>query len=93
MYITHSVEDVLDDSVRRFGQALIDNACYKLIFGTDGKNLEETASLLKLSEQEETILASKNRGQAIFFAGSIRLDLRIDVPDEFIAIFGTAGGR
>lgn len=93
MYITHSVEDVLDDSVRRFGQALIDNACYKLIFGTDGKNLEETASLLKLSEQEETILASKNRGQAIFFAGSIRLDLRIDVPDEFIEIFGTAGGR
>lgn len=93
MWITHSVEDMLDEAVKRFGQALIDNACYKLIFGTDGKNLEETVKLLNLSEREETILASKNRGQAIFFAGSIRLDLHVDVPDEFLEIFGTAGGR
>lgn len=93
MFITHSVGDILDPTVKRFGQALIDNACYKLIMGTDGKNLKETKEILNLSEREETILASKNRGQAIFFVGGVRLDLRIDVSDEFLEMFGTAGGR
>lgn len=92
-FITHAVVDLLDESVRRYGQALLDGACYKLIMGTDGKNLKETKELLNLSEREETILASKNRGQAIFFVGGVRLDLHVDVCDEFLELFGKAGGR
>lgn len=93
MFITQSIEDIISPAVRRHGQAILDNACYKLIMGTDGKNLKDTVELLNLSEREETILASKNRGQAVFFAGSIRLDLRVDVSDEFLSMFGKAGGR
>lgn len=93
MFITHSVVDIFDESVRRYGQALSDNATYKFIMGTDGKNLRETKEVYDLSDQEEVILAGKNRGQGILFCGGTRMDLRMDVCDELLAMFGTAGGR
>lgn len=93
MFITHSCVDLLHEEVRRLGQAIIDNACYKLILGCDGKQLEETKKLFNLTEKEEAILASKNRGQGIFFAGSVRLNLKIDVRPKILDMFGKAGGR
>lgn len=93
MFITHSVVDVLDPAVKRLGQALIDNACYKFIMGCDGKNLEETQALFNLTEKEVNILASKNRGQGILYAGSVRIEVKIDIRDKFLQMMGTAGGR
>ncbi len=93
VFVTHSVVDVLDDKVKRMGQALIDNACYKFLMGGDGKNLEETKKLFKLTEKEEDILSSRNRGQGILCAGSVRMNARIDVREKFLKMFGSAGGR
>lgn len=93
LFITHSVVDLLDPAVKRLGQAIIDNACYKFIMGCDGKNLEETKKLFNLSEKEENILAAKNRGQGILYAGSVRIDAQIDIREEFMEMFGKAGGR
>ena len=93
MFITHSVNDVLDEKVKLYGQALVDNSCYKLIMGCDGKNLEETRKLLKLTEQEENILLAKNRGEGILFAGNVRVPIRVEVREKFLEMFGTAGGR
>ncbi|MCC8027686.1 MAG: ATP-binding protein [Clostridium sp.] len=93
MFITHSCVDVLDESVKRYGQAIIDNACYKFIMGCDGKNLKDTQSLFNLSDREVAILASKNRGQGVFMCGGVRLNMTIDVKDEFLEMFGSAGGR
>lgn len=93
MFITHSVVDVLDPAVKRLGQAIIDNACYKFLMGCDGKNLEETKKLFNLTEKEENILAAKNRGQGILYAGSVRIDAKIDIREEFLEMFGKAGGR
>ena len=93
MFITHSVVDILDEGVKRYGQAIIDNACYKFVMGCDGKNLEETSRLFNLSEKETNILSQKNRGQGILFAGNVRLDLTVDVSDRFLEMMGSAGGR
>ncbi len=93
MFITHSVVDVLDPEVKRLGQGIIDNACYKFIMGCDGKNLEETKKLFHLTEKQENILAAKNRGQGILFAGSVRLEMQVDVCTELLEMFGSAGGR
>lgn len=93
MFITHSVVDVLDPAVKRLGQAIIDNACYKFIMGCDGKNLEETKRLFNLTEKEEAILGAKNRGEGILFAGNVRVDAKIEIPEKFLKMFGTAGGR
>lgn len=92
-FITHSVVDLLDPAVKRYGQAIIDNACYKFVMGCDGKNLEEAAKIFNLSEQEVNMLQEKNRSQGIFFAGNTRLRLRVDVSDEFLSMMGKAGGR
>lgn len=93
MFITHSVVDVLDPTVKRYGQAIIDTACYKFLMGTDGKNLEETRKLFNLSEKEVSVLASMTRGRGILIAGKKRIDLRVDIPEEILDIFGSAGGR
>ena len=93
MFITHSAVDVLDPAVKRFGQAIIDNSCYRFIMGTDGKNLQETVDLFNLTEGEQTILASKSRGVGILFAGSVRLDMRLEVSNEMLEMFGKGGGR
>ena len=93
MVVTHSVVDLLDKSVKRHGQAIIDNSCFKFIMGTDGKNLKETKELFDLTEQEQSILLGKQRGKGIFFAGSKRVAIKIDIPPEFLELMGTAGGR
>lgn len=92
-FITHTASDVLDPAVKRFSQAVIDNSCYKFLLGCDGKSLQETADLFKLTEKEITILESKARGKGILFAGKVRLELQVDVPDKLLEIMGHAGGR
>lgn len=93
MFITHSLVDILDPAVKRYGQAIIDSACYKLIMGCDGKNLEETVELFNLSEKEINLLNQKERGKGILMAGSTRLSIKVDVSDDFLEIMGSAGGR
>lgn len=92
-FITHSLVDILDPAVKRFTQAIIDNSCYKFLFGTDGKNLEETAKLFKLNEREITMLETKTRGKALLLAGSVRLELQIEIADKILEMMGKAGGR
>lgn len=92
-FITHAANDILDPAVKRFGQAIIDNSCYKMIMGCDSKNLEETKELLNLSYKEELLLAGKTRGMGILFAGNSRMELKVEIRDKFLEIFGAGGGR
>lgn len=50
--ISHSVRDFLSESIRQYGQALLDVPCYKILMGTDGPNLKETRQLYDLTEAE-----------------------------------------
>lgn len=93
MFITHAVVDVLDPSVKRYGQAILDNACYKFLMGTDGKNLKETQELFNLSDKELAVLSSKSRGQGVFMVGNMRLNMTVEIMDEILEVFGSAGGR
>ena len=36
-------------------------------------------------------MASKERGKAVFMCGNMRINLSIDVADEFLEMFGSAG--
>lgn len=92
-FITHALVDILDPAVKRFTQAIIDNSCYKFLLGTDGKNLEETATLFKLTEKEISILEKKTRGNGILFAGKVRMELQVHVEDKILEMMGSAGGR
>ena len=91
--ISHSIVDFLDDSVKMYGQAILDMATYKVLMGTAGKNLEETTELFKLSEYQADFLYAKKRGYAIFIIGAYRILVKFDIfPYEF-TYFGKAGGR
>lgn len=91
--ISHSVVDFLADEVKQYGQALMDIPTYKIIFGADGKNLEETKSLYNLTASEEELLLRKKRGNALFMCGSKKMKITFDLSPEEIAFFGKAGGR
>lgn len=56
---------------------MLDTPCYKILFGTDGQNLEETDKLYNLTEAERELLESKRRGHALFMIGSKRLHVNL----------------
>lgn len=82
--ISHSVVDFLDQSVKMYDQAILDMACYKVLMGADGQNLEEMKNLYKLTEAEYDLIYSRQMGQALFMAGTSRLSIKFDIfPYEF----------
>jgi hypothetical protein len=91
--ISHSVVDFLSLNIKQYGQALLDIPCYKVLMGTDGKNLLETKELYNLTEAEEELLLSKKRGHALFVIGSKRLHVNFEIPEYKFDYFGSAGGR
>ena len=91
--ISHSVADFLDPAVKMYGQALLDTPCYKIIMGTDGKNLKETRDLYDLTEAEQELLLSKRRGEGLLIIGSKRLHAKFEIPDYKLRLIGEAGGR
>jgi hypothetical protein len=91
--ISHSCVDFLDDSVKRHGQALMDNPTYKLLMGTDGKNLQELANLYELTEAEQEILNAKRRGHVLLSVGSKRVHTIIKLEPHETKVFGKGGGR
>lgn len=91
--ISHSVVDFLSPEIKMYGQAVLDVPCIKLMFGTDGTNLQETKELYKLTEAEEELLISKKRGRALLLIGSKRLQVNFDIPKYKFEYMGEAGGR
>lgn len=93
MVISHSVVDFLDESVKLYGQAILDNANFKIIMGTDGQNLLETKKLFDLTDAEEELISGKRRGHALAKIGAKKIHVRFDIPDYKFQLFGSAGGQ
>lgn len=91
--ISHSIVDFLSESIKQYGQALLDIPCYKVLMGTDGKNLKETAELYDLTEAEQELLLARKRGHALFMVGAKRLHISFEIPEYKMFYMGKAGGR
>lgn len=91
--ISHSVVDFLHEEIRRYGQALMDNPTYKILMGTDGKNLQELADLYDLTEAEQEILNAKRRGHTLLTVGNKRVHAIIKLEPHEVKNFGKGGGR
>lgn len=91
--ISHSVVDFLDKEVKRYGQALMDNPTYKILMGTDGKNLQELANLYDLTEAEQELLNAKRRGHALMTVGNKRVHVIVKLEPHEVKNFGSGGGR
>ena len=91
--VSHSIIDFLDDSIKMYGQAILDMATYKILMGTDGRNLEDTMELFKLTESQADFLSNKKRGYAILIIGAYKILAKFEIyPHEF-EYFGKSGGR
>lgn len=88
-----SANDLLDERVRLCGQAVVDNSAYRLLFGCDAQNLDDTASLFKLTESEKSLLAGAGRGKALCLIGRQHLQADFVIPEYQLALMGKAGGR
>lgn len=91
--ISHSVVDFLDPSVKLYGQAMLDIPCYKILMGTDGRNLKETAELYNLTDAEMELLGSKRRGESLLMVGAKKLYAKFILPEYKLKFMGCGGGR
>lgn len=89
----HSLHELLDDKIRMNGQPVLDNAAYKILFGTDGRNLADTVDLFKLTPAEEKFLESKQRGKALALIGSRHMQVDFELPQYKLDLMGRGGGR
>lgn len=88
-----SLADMLDGPIKMYGQAILDNSAYKIMFGTDGKNLKETTAVFDLTEPEQQYLLSAERGKALFLCGSQHMQINFDIPQYKLDLMGRGGGR
>lgn len=92
-FVTHSIVDMLQDGIKPYGQALLDNAAYKILFGADGKNLKDTAELFYLTESEQNILLKRQKKKALLLCGAQRMEVNFDIPAYKLELMGKGGGR
>lgn len=91
--ITQNVVDFTDPSVKRYGQALVDNPCYKVLMGMGENDLASLTELMFLSEAEQELLGQGARGEALLVAGSKRVRAKIELAAHEKGLFGEGGGR
>lgn len=91
--VSHSVVDFLHESIKLYGQAILDAASIKILMGCDGQNLKDTVEQYKLTEAEEETLAVKQRGMAIMIIGRMHMKVMFEIADYKWQYFGSAGGR
>lgn len=91
--VSHSVVDFLAPEIKMYGQALLDIPCFKVLMGSDGRNLTELKELYNLTDAEESLLAQKKRGSALLMVGSKRLKVDFEIPQYKFEYMGKAGGR
>ncbi|MEM5780378.1 MAG: type IV secretory system conjugative DNA transfer family protein, partial [Lawsonibacter sp.] len=91
--VLQSVVDASYEKIRLYGQAILDNSTYKLLFATDGKNLKETADTFQLTEAEQSILLGAPRGRALCLIGHQHVCVDFDLPQYKLDLMGKGGGR
>lgn len=91
--VSHSVVDFLDDSVKIYGQAILDSAAIKILMGCDGQNLKDTVALYNLTEAEEETLEMMQKGLALMIIGHMHMKVQFEIAEYKWSYFGSAGGR
>lgn len=89
----HSLQELLDPRIRFYGQPVLDAATYKILFGTDGRNLADTVELFRLTPSEEKTLEMKQRRKALALIGSQHLKVEFEIPAYKLELMGRGGGR
>lgn len=91
---TQSATDMLHESIRLAGQAIVDNSAYRLLFHTDAKNLEDTVDLFRLTPAEAKLLISFEQKNALCLIGTQHhIRTVFELPKYKLDLMGKGGGR
>lgn len=91
--VVQSIDNLLQDGIREFGEVILDNSTYKILFGCDGAALEKTARMYHLTKQEHALLSNRVRGRALLLMGSQHIEVKFNLPKYKLELMGKAGGR
>lgn len=92
-FITHSVIDLMGDSIRQYGQPIMDNSTYKFLLGAEGRNLKELTDLYHLTEKQQDILMNSEQRRGLGIIGNTSMHLHFDLPQYKLDNMGKGGGR
>ena len=90
---THFPDNLLADGVKDTGQAIIDGATFKYLFGVSAQSLKRLHSLFNLNEDIETELAQQIRGKCLVLAGAQSALVNVSLSAEEKAFYGDGGGK
>lgn len=93
-FVSQSSADMLHDSIRMSGQAIVDNAAYKILFHCDAKNLQDTVDLFQLTPAEAKLLSNLEQKNALSVIGSTHhIRTIFEIPQYKLDLMGQGGGR
>lgn len=91
---SQSVADLLHESIRLSGQAIVDNSAYRLLFHCDAKNLEDTVDLFRLTNAEAKLLSGFEQKNALCLIGTQHhIRTVFELPEYKLQLMGRGGGR
>ncbi|MBP3923197.1 MAG: DUF87 domain-containing protein [Ruminiclostridium sp.] len=90
---TQNVLDFLGDTVKMYGQPVLDLPSTKFIFGCTGGDLAAVKELYSLTEAQQELVAAKNRGECLMQAGTRSLKLKVQIPEKRLAQLGDGRGK
>lgn len=90
---SQQVNDFLDPTIKKHGQALLDQPTYKFLLGMSGKSFHEVVDLYNLKEREQEVIKARQRGRGLLMVGNNKLDLSFYIPPYNLKLFGEAGGK
>ena len=93
-FVSQSSADMLHESIRMSGQAIVDNAAYHLLFRCEAKNLEDTVDLFRLTPAESKLLAVLERKNALCLVGNTHhIRTVFNLPQYKLDLMGRGGGQ
>lgn len=93
-FVSQSSADMLHESIRMSGQAIVDNAAYRLLFRCEAKNLEDTVDLFRLTPAESKLLAVLERKNALCLVGNTHhIRTVFNLPQYKLDLMGRGGGQ
>lgn len=91
---SQSVADMIHESIRLSGQAIVDNSAYRLLFRCDAKNLEDTVDLFRLTNAEAKLLSGFEQKNALCLIGAQHhIRTVFELPEYKLKLMGKGGGR
>lgn len=90
--ITQQPTDFAQESLIMHGKAIFDNASYYLIMGLRKQAVEDLSKLIDLNDAEKESIKTYTQGEALFVCGSRRMRIHVELTQDELDSFGSAGG-